>query len=232
MIEDLPGGCRFTHIGFLAATALRFDVDEMILLSPGLLAEFPKNQALEAADLTLNGFALAMDPALKLDMQLVYTTDPDALTAELERFAIDAGDLGRFSLSATFSQFDNRDFDAMLFAQDTGRVHDLTFELEDSGLTARLLGPLFAGPKKAATEQKVAVSTLIRSLPETMISMVSAESIVRFITALPEPTGQWSVHFDSPEGLPLVALNSATALEFMSLLPADARITATADHRP
>lgn len=231
-VEDLDGGCRFTHIGFLSGTALRFDVDEMIILSPDLLAEFSKNEALLSADLRLNGFSVAFASASKLDMHLAYTTEPDARRARIERFAIDAGDLGRLALSASFSDFDNQDLDAMLFSNDAGRLHHINVALEDRGLVARLMGPLFVGSDKSVTKQKVTVSTLVRELPDSMMSMVSAESLVRFVTALPEPTGNWTLVFESAEGLPLGAINSATALEFMSFLPADASIAVTADDRP
>lgn len=232
VVEDVPGGCRFTNIGFVASFEVRFDVEEMVLLSPNLLDDFPRNETLVAADLTLNGFSADFAPRQKLDIELVYTTQPDALTAELERFAIDAGDLGRFEISASFSQFDNTALDMILSPDESGRIHDFRLALEDNGVVNRLLGPLFIGTDKSVTKQQIGFSTLIRDLPERMISMASAESIVRFITALPEPTGNWSLQFESGEGLPLTAINSASALEFLASLPADAVISATADYRP
>ncbi|SMQ86223.1 hypothetical protein SAMN06295905_3527 [Devosia lucknowensis] len=231
-VEDVTGGCRFTCIGFVADFGVRFDVEEMILLSPNLLEVFPRNETLVSADLTLNGFSVEFAPQQKLDLQLVYTTEPDALTAELERVAIDAGELGRFEISASLSEFDNTALDMILAPDESGRIHDFRIALEDNGIVDRLLGPLFIGTDKSVIKQQIGVSTLVRDLPEQMISMASAEAIVRFITALPEPTGNWSLEFESAGGLPLNALNSASALEFLASLPADAAISATADYRP
>jgi len=226
---------------------IEYRADEVILLSPNLLDVFPTGKVFDSADLTIRGLRIlpisgspVNDYLVKLhgfalDIQLAYETDPEALTAHLRRFSVDAGEMGRVTLHAHFSQFDNRDLEFSGLADEIGIVHELGLALDDNGLFATFALPLALGglpfyedPRRSIAAHKIAISTAIRALPESLLSSVSAESLVRFVTAFPEPFGSWTFHFASEEGLPIAALGAPGLDEVMTMLPDDARITASA----
>lgn len=223
-IEDIPGGCRFTHVELPFDELTRFSVEEFMLLSPDLLATFPTGEVLANADLTLNG--LAFGPGDTVDLNLAYTTNPKERTARLETLSLDAGALGRFRLFASLADFDNTDIEGL--TPETGRLTEFGLALDDNGLVAHYLTPLAVD----GLLNKVAISTSIRALPESVISMVGAESLVRFVTALPEPRGRWTLFFDSQTGLPLAELDPGFFADLENRLPRDAKLEATADYRP
>ena len=226
IVEDIPGGCRFFHVGFFIADSVVADVDEMTLLTPDLLAIYPKNEVFLSADLTLKGFALPPGP--KVDLQLVYTTDPVERTSTLQRLSIDAGDFGRFTLSARLSEFDNADVNVPLSEQ-SGVVDEVLFALEDDGIVAGILLPLLGGSLDIIEDGRAATSDAIGSLPQDLISKDSAAALKRFINALPNPQGKWTLAFQSEEGLPLSAFSAPTLNELKNRFPADAHIRVTAD---
>lgn len=226
IIEDIPGGCRFTQVGLFISDSVVADVDEMTLLSPDLLATYPKNEAFLSADLALKGFAFPLGP--KLDLHLVYSTDPDERTSTLDRLSIDAGDLGRFTVSGRLSEFDNADVEKALSEQ-SGVLDAVQISLEDNGIVGEILVPILSGSLDGLEDGRDATSTTIRSLPKDLISEESAAAVTHFIGALPNPHGKWTLTFQSQEGLPISALNAPSFHELMGRLPRDARIQATAD---
>lgn len=226
IVEDISGGCRFIHLGLLVDDHVAADVDEMTLLSPDLLATYPKSEVLQSADLTLKGLVFPAGP--KLDLKLVYTTDPEERTSTLERLSIDAGGLGRVTLSARLSEFDNTDVDSPLSEQ-SGVIEDVLFALEDRGIVVDILLPVISGGLFILEDGRAATADTIRNLPEHLISKDSAAAVVRFINALPNPQGKWTLTFQSEEGLPISALAAQSFHELMGRLPGDAHIRATAD---
>jgi len=227
-IEDLQDGCRFTHVGFALDSYVTSDIDEMIIRSPNLLAVWPTNEVFEAADLTLNGFSML--PGNKFNLQLVYDTDPEAMTANLKRLHFDAGALGQFTLAAKLSRFDNADLEISPFENEEGLLHEFEFSLVDTGLSAVLLPSLML-ITGVPTEDTSAIATMIRSWPETRISKKSAESLVRFFRALPDLSGNWTLQFESDEGLPINTIVAGSFDAFAQRMPDDARIEATAPKR-
>lgn len=249
--EAVPGGCRFTHVGYLLEGMIEYRADAVTLLTPQLLATFPTEAVFKSADLSIQGLRIlprtgnAMSDYLTshyskpINIELVYDTDPATLTAQLKRFSFDAGDIGRLTLFARFSNFDNTDIDYTGLGNEMGVLHELGLAIEDNGLLASYVLPLLLSgfsydedPRPVLAAQKIAVSTAIRALPESLLSSVSAESLVRFVTAFPLAHGNWTLHFESEKGLPLSALDASSLDDFAALLASDARITATADYRP
>ncbi|KQN73844.1 hypothetical protein [Devosia sp. Leaf64] len=228
-IEDLEDGCRFTQIGFALDTHVTADIDEMIIRSPDLLAVWPTGDVFEAADLTLNGFSVL--PGYKTNLRLVYDTDPEALTANIERLHFDAGPLGAFTVSARFSQFDNTDLGSPLLENQGGIIHSLDISLHDSGLGALLLLSLQPITGLPSEDDVIAMSTIIRAWPERRLSTVSAESLVRFLTAIPDLIGDWTFSFESQTGLAIKDLAAANFAQFAGRLPKDSIISATAAKR-
>lgn len=226
IIEDIAGGCRFTHVGFFLSDSIVADVDEMTLLSPDLLATYPKNEVFLSADLALKGFAFPPGP--KLDLHLVYSTNPDERTSTLDRLSIDAGDLGRFTVSGRLSEFDNTDVEKPL-SEETGIIEEVQFSLEDNGIVGEILVPILSDSLDGLEDGRDATSTTIHSLPRDLISEESAAAVTHFIGALPNPHGKWTLTFQSQEGLPISALDAPSFHELMGRLPGDARIQATAD---
>lgn len=250
LAEDVPGGCRFTHVGYALDGFVEYRADEVTLLTPDLLAEFPSGDIFKSADLSIRGLRILPNTGnpmgdyltsqftSAIDIDLVYDTDPEALTAQLKRFSFDAGEIGRLTLFARFSNFDNTDIDYTGLGDEMGVIHELGLAIEDNGLLATYLLPLVVGglpydedPRPVIAQTKTAISTAIRALPESLISMVSAESLVRFVTAFPEAHGNWTLHFESEEGLALSALDASSLDDLLALLSSDASISATADYR-
>lgn len=226
IVDDIPGGCRFTHVGFFLSDSIVADVDEMTLLSPDLLATYPKNEVFLSADLALKGFAFPQGP--KLDLHLVYSTVPEERTSTLDRLSVDAGDLGRFMVSGRLSEFDNTDVEKPLSEQ-SGVLDEVQISVEDNGIVAEILVPILSGSLDGLEDGRDATSAAIRSLPQDLISEESAAAVTHFIGALPNPNGKWTLTFQSQEGLPISALNAPSFHELMGRLPGDARIQATAD---
>jgi len=228
-IEDLEDGCRFTHVGLPFDDYISIDIDEMIIRSPDLLAVWPTGDVFEAADLTLIGFSVL--PGYKTNLQLVYDTDPEAMTANLERLHLDAGALGQFTLAAKFSQFDNADLEVSPFENEKGLLHDFELSIVDTGLSAVLLPSLMLITGAPTAEDTTDIATTIRSWPESRISKKSAESFIRFFTALPDLSGNWTLRFESEEGLAINTLLAGSFDAFAERIPADAKIEATAAKR-
>lgn len=226
IIEDIPGGCRFTHVGFFISDSVVADVDEMTLLSPDLLATYPKNEVFLSADLSLKGFAFPPGP--KLNLHLVYSTDPDERTSTLDRLSIDAGHLGRFTVSGRLSEFDNTDVGSPLSEQ-SGVLNEVQISLDDNGIVGEILVPILSGSLDSLEDGRDATSATIRSLPRDLISEESAAAVTHFISALPNPRGKWTLTFQSQEGLPISALNAPSFYELIGRFPGDARIQATAN---
>lgn len=226
IVEDIPGGCRFFHVGFFLDASVVVDVDEIIMLGPDLLATYPKNEVLLSSDLTLKG--LASPEGSKIDLQLVYTSDPEERTSALERLSIDAGDLGRFTVSGRLSEFDNANVEAPL-SELSGVINEVTFALEDNGIVAAHLLPILSGALAVLDDGRTAPLATILSLPQDLISKKSAAAVVRFINALPNPHGHWTLSFQSDEGLPISALSAPSFYEMAAQLPNDTRIRATAE---
>lgn len=249
-VEDVPGGCRFTDVGYLLDGMVEYRADEVTLLTPNLLAIFPTEEIFKSADLSIKGLRilprtgnlmgdyLTSQYTKPINIDLVYDTDPEELTAQLKRFSFDAGEIGRLTLYARFSNFDNTDLDYTGLANEPGVIHELGLAIEDNGLIATYFLPILVSglpydedPRPAIAEQKIAISTAIRALPEELISMVSAESLVRFVTDFPLSYGNWTMHFESEKGLPLSALDASSIDDLLALFVSDARISATADYR-
>ncbi|KQT48077.1 hypothetical protein ASG47_06760 [Devosia sp. Leaf420] len=228
-IEYLEDGCRFTHVGLAIDSSITADMDELIIRTPDLLAVWPTGDVFESADLTLNGFALL--PGQNFNLQLVYDTDPDAMTANLERLHLDAGALGEFTLAANFSEFDNADLEASPLESEKGLLHKFELSLVDTGLSAVLLPSLMLIIGSPTAEDTTAIATTIRSWPESRISKKSAKSLVRLLTALPNLSGNWTLQFESEEGLAINTLVAGSFDAFADAIPDDAKIEATAAKR-
>lgn len=245
--EDVTGGCRFRNVGFNLDGFVSYQADEVTLLIPNLLESFPTGEVFQSVDLAIRGLVvvsetgsptadyLARQHALKLDIDFAYDTDPEALTAHLKRFSVDAGALGRFTMFARLSGFDNTDMEFSGIPDELGVIHEFGFALEDQGLLATMVLPLVIfehldadNPRQSMQQRQIEVSTAIRALPEALISAQSAEALVRFVTAFPQSYGSWSVHVESENGLPIGALLEPDNL--LELVTGDTRITATADY--
>lgn len=248
--EEVPGGCRFTEVGYLLEGMVEYRADQVTLLTPGLLQTFPTQDIFASADLSIRGLRilprtgnpmsdyLTAQYTAPLNIDLAYDTDPEARTARLKRFSFDAGELGRVTLFASFSNFDNTDIDYSGLADETGVIHELGLALEDNGLLATYVLPMVVSgmpydqdPRPTIAAQKIAIAMAIRALPEQLISMVSAESLVRFVTAFPLGHGNWTLHFESETGLPLAALDASSLDAVLGMLADDAKLSATADYR-
>lgn len=248
--EDVPGGCRFTHVGYALDGFVEYRADEVTLLTPDLLAEFPSGDIFKSADLSIRGLRILPNTGNPvgdyltsqyinaINIDLVYDTDLEALTAQLKRFSFDVGDIGRLTLFARFSNFDNTDLDYTGVGAETGVIHEFGLAIEDNGLLATYLLPLVVGdlpydedPRPVIAQTKIAISMAIRALPESLISTVSAESLVRFVTAFPQSYGNWTLHFESETGLPIAAFGAPSLEEALAIIGSDAHITATADYR-
>ncbi len=248
--EEVPGGCRFTHVGYAFDGFVEYRAEELTLLVPDLLAEFPSGDVFRSADLSIRGLRVLSNTGnlmgdyltnqytIPINIDLAYDTDPEALTAELKRFSFDAGELGRLTLFARFSEFDNTDVDYTGLENEMGVIHELGLALEDNGLIATYLLPFAVSdlpydedPRPAISQRQIAISTTIRALPESLISTVSAESLVRFVTAFPQSYGNWTLHFESEKGLPIAALGAPSIDDALAIIGSDAHITATADYR-
>lgn len=221
-IEDLEDGYRFTHVDIVVLDGSALRADELIMRDRDLLAVWEQGTVFEAGNLAVNG--LSLSPGYKIDLELVYESDPDALTSNLERLYLNTGAFGEMTISGRLSQFDNADPDVTDFADMDGLLHAFDLSLTDKGLASLFF--LAAGP---IDETDIAeIATTIRAWPESRISTSSAETLVRFLHAMPDPSGEWTFHFESEEGFAIKHFAAPSLLDALGHLPEDTRITASA----
>lgn len=246
-IEDVEGGCRASNISYGISSYTTYTVEEVTLLSPNLLKTFPTGEVFEAATLDLKGVRLqpvTHSPlqdyifglnAIGMDLRLAYTTDPAALTSEVE-VEFSAGRLGRIALTAALSNFDNTDVDIDGITDLPGTLHQLDVTLEDRGLFVSIFAPAVLNSLFPEDEdpsgaimvmQETAVATL-SGLPETTLSPDSFIALSTFIRALPKPEGDWHVRFVSDTGLSLDRLRTGDPTAAADFI-ADTEIVATGE---
>ena len=243
-IEDVDGGCRATDLSWVESSYIHYRIDEVVLLSPDLLQTFPAGRLSAAADLTLKGLRIVPQTGSPLqdyiislsstgiDLHLAYATHPAERTGAVD-FELSAGKLGRLSLSASLSDFDNSDVPLSNLTEVTGTLDHFEASLKDNGLFARLFAPPILSalpadqdPRPAiAAAQEVAIA-MLASWPETTMPPKSLAALSALIRAFPKPEGSWSLSIDSEPGLSLESLSSGD-LSALSAAIAGTRITAT-----
>ncbi|MGV0911315.1 hypothetical protein [Martelella sp. FOR1707] len=243
-IEDVDGGCRATHLSWAESSYIHYRIDEVVLLSPDLLQTFEAGKLSAGADLTLKGLNIVPQTGSPLqdyiislsstgiDLHLAYTTDPAERTGDVD-FELSAGKLGRLSLSAGLSDFDNSDVPISSLTELTGTLDHFEAFLEDNGLFARLFAPPILStlppdqdPRPAIAAAQEAAIAMLASWPETTMPPESLAALSALIRAFPKPEGNWTLSIDSEPGLSLESLSSGD-LSALSAAIAGTRITAT-----
>lgn len=246
-VEDVEGGCRARNVSYAISSIVHYTIDEVTLLTPGLLTTFSSGEVFESAELDIKG--LRMQPqthsplqdyilaltTIGVDLRLAYTTEPDALTSAVS-FELGAGKLGRLAISADLSDFDNTDIDLEGVADATGTLNLLDVTLEDSGLFVTMFAPAVLNaflpqdedPRPSiAAMQETAVAALA-GLPADTLSPASLAVLDTLIRAFPNPEGDWHVRFESADGISFESLTSDDPAALATIL-ADARIRATGE---
>lgn len=244
VIQDVEGGCHATHISYAVGSLVKYTADEVTLLSPDLFENFASETVFPAVDLTISNARLQLQTAsplqnyisslsaVSMSFRVVYTTDPEARTAEAI-FGFEAPRLGSLELTASLADFDNADFEVGNSDTFAGTIKRLGVTLDDTGLFATIFAPPILSTLDPDTDPRPMIATMqetiigaVSGLPGTVITAESSQVLAALVRALPKPEGRWSVIVESETGIEFEDVLGGNPVALLAALT-DAKIEAT-----
>lgn len=248
-IIDRPEGCTINSFYIRQSGTVRYKVDKLDIVAPGLLDAYGAGKLPARMEATATGLRMSPDiddpryeylleiQVRPFDVHFAYDWNSQTGDLAVKDISMSGEALGRLAFSGLLSGVTDLDFEAMHDGPPSSvTAKQVSVLLENRALFETLIAPMLIytmpegedpRPHIAAIRQKFI--DFIRVLPESIVPAASKTAIADFAGQFPSPKGKWELDISVADGVPV---GSPDITSLLGLLAKPGAINISARHTP